>query len=313
MPLAAGSGHAAAVTGIGVIEPSGLPRVAGRSGPIRDGATGNLASYLCRPLRCSPPRRLIGRSTAGAGWVLQGKYDGYRLLGETKAAGRVFAWSRHGTSLTANLGELLAPIAALGAGWVFDGELIALSDRDGSPVQDFAAVGRAVFAGHPDAIASLHYVAFDVLATDDGGDIQASPWLKRTTALADRFPTDRRLRVASTLSAEPDTHARLVSIGFEGSVLRRQNSSYRAGRTRSWRKLKAQHTIPATIRRLDRDRDGRLLARCALGDGRSCSAWVPTAVEPTRGQTTIVYSRVDADGSLREPRLAESPPGPCAA
>ena len=243
---------------------------------------------------------------AGAGWVLQSKYDGYRLLVETKASGRVCAWSRHGTSLTTSVGELLAPIAALGAGWVFDGELIALADRDGSPVQDFAAVGRAVFGGDQEAIGRLHYVAFDVLAAGDEGDIQAWPWLKRTTVLADRFPADRRLRVASTLPADPGTHARLVSIGFEGSVLKRQNSSYRAGRSRSWRKLKAQHTTPATIRRLDRDRDGRLFARCVLTNGRSCSARIPGAVEPTREQATIVYSRVDADGSLREPRLAGS-------
>jgi hypothetical protein len=90
-------------------------------------------------------------------------------------------------------------------------------------------------------------------------------------------------------------------------VLKRQNSSYRAGRGRSWRKLKAHHTIAATIQRLDRDRDGRLFARCVLPDGRPCSAWVPAAVEPTRVQTTIVYSRVDGNGSLREPRLAEVP------
>jgi hypothetical protein len=97
-----------------------------------------------------------------------------------------------------------------------------------------------------------------------------------------------------------------VSIGFEGSVLKRQNSIYRPGRVRSWRKLKARHTIPATIRRLDRDREGRLFARCVLSDGRFCSAWVPATVEPTHEQTTIVYSRVDAKGSLRESRLTES-------
>jgi bifunctional non-homologous end joining protein LigD len=243
---------------------------------------------------------------AGAGWVLQGKYDGYRLLLETKATGRVCAWSRHGTSLTASLGELLAPMTAAGAGWVFDGELIALSERDGSPVQDFAAVSRAVFGGDKEAIARLHYVAFDVLAAGDGGDIQALPWLKRSTVLAERFPADRRLRVASTLPADPDTHARLVSMGFEGSVLKRQNSTYRGGRSRSWRKLKAQHTIGATIRRLDRDRDGRLFARCVLADGRPCSAWVPASVEPIHEETTVVYSRVDANGSLREPRLTSS-------
>jgi ATP-dependent DNA ligase len=176
---------------------------------------------------------------AGAGWVLHPKYDGWRLLAETKTAGRVCAWSRNGTSLTARLAELLAPIAALGAGWVFDGELIALSYRAGSPVQDFAAVGPAVFGGDHDAIARLHYVAFDVLAAGEAGDIQSRPLHDRAAMLADRFPADRRLRVVSTLPADPDTHARLVSIGFEGRVLKYENSSYRGGRSRSCRKLKA--------------------------------------------------------------------------
>ena len=243
----------------------------------------------------------------GGGWVLEPKYDGYRVLLETRAAGRVCAWSRHGTSLSEPLRELLTPLRALGAGWVFDGELIALSDRDPSPIQDFAAVGRAVFGSDRDAVMRLHYVAFDVLAAGDRGDIQGRPLLERATVLADRFPADRRLRLVSTLPADRDTHERLVSIGFEGSVLKRQNSSYRAGRVRSWRKLKARHTISATIRRLDLDREGRLFARCVLPDGRSCSAWVPGAVDPACEQTTIVYSRVDANGSLREPRLAESP------
>jgi ATP-dependent DNA ligase len=97
------------------------------------------------------------------GWVLEPKHDGYRLLVETRASGRVCAWSRHGTSLTEPLRELLAPFSALGAGWVFDGELIALADRDNGPVQDFAAVGRAVFGGDTDARSRRHYVTFDLL------------------------------------------------------------------------------------------------------------------------------------------------------
>jgi ATP-dependent DNA ligase len=76
----------------------------------------------------------------------------------------VCAWSRHGASLTEPLRELLAPFAAFRDGWVFDGELIALDDRDGRPFQDFAAVGRAVFGGDRGAAAGLHYVAFDLLA-----------------------------------------------------------------------------------------------------------------------------------------------------
>ena len=60
----------------------------------------------------------------------------------------------------------------------------------------------------------------------------------------------------------------MIELGFEGSVLKRPASAYRAGRHRSWRKLKARHVARGTM-----------------------------AIE-------LVYSRVDAEGALREVRLA---------
>jgi hypothetical protein len=161
------------------------------------------------------------------------------VLVETKAAGGVCAWSRHGTSLAASLGELLAPIAELGAPWVFDGALIALSDRDGSSAQHFAAFGRAVFGGDRDAIASLHYVAFRILATADAGNIQARPLLERPTILADRFPADRRLRVVSTV-ARRSGHARQASVDrLRGQRAQTPELKLPGRAVRSWRKLRA--------------------------------------------------------------------------
>jgi hypothetical protein len=40
---------------------------------------------------------------------------------------------------------------------------IRLSDGDGCPTQDFAAVTRAVFTGSPEAVARLTFIGFDVL------------------------------------------------------------------------------------------------------------------------------------------------------
>jgi bifunctional non-homologous end joining protein LigD len=244
----------------------------------------------------------------GGGWVLEPKYDGYRLLVETRADGRVCAWSRHGTSLTEQLQELLKPFSALGAGWVFDGELIALTDRDGRPAQDFAAVGRAVFGGATEARSRLHYVAFDLLAAGTDNDIRSQPWRERNKLLADRLPADRRLRLVSALPATPEAHARLVTLGFEGSVLKRESSSYRPGRTRSWRKLKARHELTASVIDVHQDRNQQIWARCALEDGRRCTVWADARAHQLLGQpTTVVYSRTDADGSLREARMAQSP------
>jgi len=100
----------------------------------------------------------------GGRWVLQPKWDGFRLLLHVGDGGKVRAWSRHGTDLTDRLGSLLAPFTDVATGTTFDGELVAVSERDGKAAQDFAAVTRAVFNGHAAATRPLRFVAFDVLA-----------------------------------------------------------------------------------------------------------------------------------------------------
>ena len=47
---------------------------------------------------------------------------------------------------------------------MFDGELVAIAERDGRPVQDFAMVGRAVLRGDVAAAGQLRFVGFDLLA-----------------------------------------------------------------------------------------------------------------------------------------------------
>ena len=76
-------------------------------------------------------------------WMMEPKWDGFRLLVAIDHHGRVRAWSRRGTSLGDRLGSLLEPLAESPRGTVFDAELVALSSRDGRAVQDFAAVCRA--------------------------------------------------------------------------------------------------------------------------------------------------------------------------
>ena len=83
---------------------------------------------------------------------------------EVGTGGEVRGWSRHGTDLTARLGSLLAPFTGVAPGTTFDGELVAVSERDGKPIQDFGAVTRAVFTGRPVATDRLRFVAFDLLA-----------------------------------------------------------------------------------------------------------------------------------------------------
>jgi bifunctional non-homologous end joining protein LigD len=114
----------------------------------------------------------------GGEWVLQSKWDGFRLLTEVDADRRVRAWSRRGTSLTARLGGLTAAFAEALPGSVFDGEVVVVSERDGRPVQDFAAVCRAVLRGDARAAEALRFVGFDVLALD-GENLRDRTWTER--------------------------------------------------------------------------------------------------------------------------------------
>ena len=121
------------------------------------------------------------RWPGGGEWVLQPKWDGFRLLIEVGADSRVRAWSRHGTSLTGRLGELIAAFADTPAGSVFDGELVAVSEREGRPIQDFAMVGRAVLRGDVAAAEYLRFVGFDLLALA-GEDLRGRQWRERDQA-----------------------------------------------------------------------------------------------------------------------------------
>jgi ATP-dependent DNA ligase len=57
-------------------------------------------------------------------------------------------------------------------------ELVAIAERDKRPVQDFAAVGRAIFDGGPAAAARLRFVAFDLLELA-GEDLRHQSWRVR--------------------------------------------------------------------------------------------------------------------------------------
>lgn len=85
-------------------------------------------------------------------------------------------------------------------------------------------------------------------------------------------------------------------------MLKRPRSSYRPGRQAAWQKVKARHRATGTLRSLTADRDGKTYAICDL-DRRRVTAVSSPALEWRIGeQAELVYSRVDADGTLRKVR-----------
>jgi hypothetical protein len=95
-----------------------------------------------------------------------------------------------------------------------------------------------------------------------------------------------------------------VALGFEGTVLKRPGSAYRPGRHRAWLKHKTRFVARAELRSVHQDRDGCWHAICDI-DGRRVHAIAGARTAERIGHVVeLVDSRVDADGSLREARVA---------
>jgi ATP-dependent DNA ligase len=235
--------------------------------------------------------------------MMEPKWDGFRLLVAVDRNGRIRAWSRRGASLGGRLGSLLEPLAAVPRGSVFDTELVALTSQNGVVVQDFAGVCRAALQADAVAAGKLHLVAFDLLELA-GDDMRARPWTERRELLGEAFPTGDRLRLIQPRPASRAVHDRLVALGFEGSVLKRPGSTYRPGRQSTWRKYKANHRVTATLKALRTGRDGNTYAICELDDRGVTTLASSKLAELIGRQVKLGYSRIDADGSLREVRIS---------
>jgi len=180
--------------------------------------------------------------------------------------------------------------------------LVAVSERDGKPAQDFAAVTRAVFTGQPAATERLRFVAFDLLAVE-GQDVRPLAWEERDARLRETLPVSDRIRLVASQPATLDVHEAIVALGFEGTVLKRLGSAYRPGRQRAWIKQKARLVACAKLRSVHQYRDGYWHAQCDIG-GRRVHALAGASTAERIGQPVeLVYSRVDGDGSLRGARV----------
>ena len=86
---------------------------------------------------------------------------------------------------------------------------------------------------------TTRFVAFDVLAMA-GEDVRPRPWEERDARLRETLPLCDRIRLIASQPATLAAHEAIVALGFEGTVLKRVDSIYRAGRHRSWVKHKVR-------------------------------------------------------------------------
>ncbi len=174
---------------------------------------------------------LVAEAPAGAAWVHEVKYDGYRI-GCAIDGGEVTLWSRRGKDWTAQFPEVAAAARRLRVrSALLDGEVAAVLP-DGRT--SFQALQNAFAGGRRELV----YFAFDLLHLD-GEDLSERPLLERKAALARLLGDGGVIRYAPHFEGSgPDVHREACRLGLEGIVSKRADVPYRAGRNATWVKTK---------------------------------------------------------------------------
>jgi bifunctional non-homologous end joining protein LigD len=181
---------------------------------------------------------LVDAVPAGNDWLHEIKFDGYRAL-VAVAGHKVRVSTRNGLDWTDKFGPLVEAIAALDLPpALIDGEIVAFGP-DGNP--SFSALQAVLKRGHgaQRADTPFHFFAFDLLH-EGGRDIRALPLIERKERLAALLKqAEPPVQVADhVIGAGEKLYQSLCGAGQEGIIAKRIDTPYRAGRTKSWVKVK---------------------------------------------------------------------------
>ncbi len=175
---------------------------------------------------------LVEAPPAGAGWITEIKWDGYRtLLIKDDRGSR--AYTRNGHDWTAKYWPITLAAEVLPCrSAIIDGEMVVL---DGSGRSSFdaleAAIGRQ--------FSRLVFVGFDLLHLD-GVDLRKLPLVERRDRLkqlvADSAP---RIQFSEELPGTPQQVFDVADkAGLEGVVCKQADSPYVSGKAKAWLKVK---------------------------------------------------------------------------
>ena len=173
---------------------------------------------------------LTARPPAGARWLHEIKFDGYRIQARIEN-GRVALMTRSGHDWTEKFGEgVTKALRALPVKTaLLDGELVVES----AGVSDFSALQSDLSEGRDDRF--LLYL-FDALHLD-GYDLRDAPLLQRKSLLENLLAggaDDGPLRFSQHLDEEGDVILRHVCrLGLEGIVSKLREAPYRSGRAKA--------------------------------------------------------------------------------
>lgn len=176
---------------------------------------------------------LAKQPPVGAGWLVETKWDGFRLLADLDR-GRVQLRSRNNLDWTLRLPHVARAIASLPVKNArLDGELVCLRRR---AVSDFDAL-EAALEKHDDS--TLTYVLFDLVALE-GIDLSRAPLIQRKQLLEEllAYGGPRLLYSRHAIGCAPEAFASAVRLKLEGIVCKRIDSPYAFERNRDWIKVK---------------------------------------------------------------------------
>ena len=177
--------------------------------------------------------RLVERPPAGAGWIHEIKFDGYRLQLRVEDGAAVLR-TRKALDWTARFPEIASDATGLPDG-IYDGEAVALDD-EGRP--DFAGLQAALSSGKTPGLVLF---LFDALFAD-GEDLRELPLSDRKARLrAALAGASSRLRFVDHFDSAGDAVLRSAcSLHLEGIVSKRLDAPYRSGRNGDWTKAKCR-------------------------------------------------------------------------
>ncbi len=177
---------------------------------------------------------LVDAMPAGANWVHEVKFDGYRTLALVEG-GKSRMMTRTGLDWTPKFQAIADDLGRLGvASAVLDGEIVALDDKGAS---SFKALQDDLSQGHGDR---LQYYVFDLLSLD-GEDLRDLPLLerkRRLKALLDKGEAGDRVLYSEHFAYDSDVLEHVCSLAYEGVICKRGDARYSSGRNRNWLKVK---------------------------------------------------------------------------
>lgn len=175
---------------------------------------------------------LVDAPPAGADWLHEIKFDGYRLI-TSIANGRVVMRTRNGLDWTDKFQPLVPALSELDCGAaLLDGE-VAVADAQGRT--DFGALQDALSGGQ----GRMAYYLFDILHLD-GEDLRKQPLRERKDALKGLLDGHAGpLAYSDHVEGHgDDVFANACHLHLEGIISKLADAPYRSGRTRGWLKSK---------------------------------------------------------------------------